>query len=90
MKANQIYLGIANFKKEKTYTLDNIDNLITLIQILDSKTLLKPSGDLTISFDSYLSEIAHFGSKKQVKKLLEITKTLVPKEVQKSFEEKYL
>lgn len=90
LKAKQIYLGIANFKKEKTYTLDNIDNLITLIQILDSKTLLKPSGDLTISFDSYLSEIAHFGSKKQVKKLLEITKTLVPKEVQKSFEEKYL
>jgi len=65
--------------------------LITLIQILDSKTLLKPSGDLTISFDSYLSEIAHFGSKKQVKKLLEIQKTLVPKEVQKiNFEEKYL
>ena len=85
-----INLPYIYFKDKKKYNYELLSEMISFIEIFNKEGALNITSSVIVSIESYLRGFLKLKYTDLSKRLLKVTKTFLPKEIQEDFEEKYL
>ena len=85
-----INLPYIYFKDKKKYNYELLSEMISFIEIFNKEWALNITSSVIVSIESYLRGFLKLKYTDLSKRLLKVTKTFLPKEIQEDFEEKYL